>query len=152
MLQISIFQHNSQLNSAEKKEPVQTEIGRITFKHTSAGSIYHHGDPYSFRDKADVVPFIKDILEKGVYIGMAPDFDGKDIENHYFAGKVKTKNGKELVFCRVRDSAGDNESPRFYFHDLFTLDDVIKMGAIPNRGTSKNQKPSGSPLFRTVNL
>lgn len=96
------------------KEPVQTEIGNITFKPNSADDMYYHGTNEKFRLKADVVPCIKDILEKGVYIGMAPDFDGKDIDNYYFAGKVKTKNGKELVFCRVRDSAGDNDSPRFY--------------------------------------
>ena len=129
------------------KEPISTEIGKISFFETAGDSIYHHGNARNFRNKADVVPCITDVMEKGVYIGHAPDFDGKATDNYYFAGKVKTKKGKELVFCRICDNAGDKDSPRFYFHDVFTLDDVIKQGAIPVKSPDKNQQLSGSPLF-----
>lgn len=135
---------------ANIKEPVKTEIGNVTFKETSADAIFNHGNHKEFREKADVIPCIKDILSKGVYLGEAPDFEGKPITNHYFAGKVNTPTGKKIVFCRVRDSNGDPERPRFYFHDIMTMEDVIKQGALPKRGTNKSQKPSGSPLFRSL--
>ena len=131
-------------------EPVNTEIGKVTFKETCADKIYFHGNNKTFREKADLVPCIKDVLQKGVYIGEAPDFDGEDINNHYFAGKVNTPRGRKILFCRVRDCAGDKERPRFYFHDILTIDDIIKQGAIPNRGTSTNQNPSGSSLFKSL--
>ena len=55
------------------------------------------------------------------------DKDGKPIINYYFAGKVKIGDNDKIVFVRTRKNAG--RANRFYVHEVFTEEEIIKLGA-----------------------
>lgn len=116
------------------REPIKTEIGNVEVdKNTIKNTLNHKRYPAKY----DTIVALKPLLERGVYLGNMKDLDGEcDLNNHYFAGRVSTPQGKKIVFCRVRDSRGDTESPRFYFQDIIEMEDIIKQGAIPHRATT----------------
>lgn len=84
----------------------------------------HHGAKEDSYLKLQTLPAVKDVLEKGVYLGYELDFDGNPIANHYFAGKIQYGDEEKIVFCRVRENKGDKE--RFYVHEVFTDEEIKK--------------------------
>lgn len=76
----------------------------------------HHGNASDKYLKLQTLPAVRHILERGVYLGYEQDFNGKPIDNHYFAGKIKYSDEEKIIFCRVRENHGDKE--RFYVHEV----------------------------------
>ena len=76
--------------------------------------------------KYDTIVALKPLLERGVYLGNMKDLDGEcDLNNHYFAGKVKIDGKERYLFCRVKESIGQDRK-RFYVHSVFSEDDIKK--------------------------
>ena len=126
--------------------PANTDIGEVFITKSGIANSLSHGFG---KDKLKAIPSIKDVLEKGCYIGYEDDFGGKPLKNHYFAGRVQFPNGSKIVFCRVRESKTGGEK-HFYVHEIFT-DDVIKKGDSFKTGLSKNgEDPGGIPFYLSI--
>ena len=102
----------------------KTSIGKIIINSKYVEKDLYHGIKDGLYLKLQTLPAVKDILEKGTYLGYEKDFEGKPIDNHYFAGKIEYGNDEKIVFCRVRENAGDES--RFYVHEVFTEDEIKK--------------------------
>ena len=61
-----------------------------------------------------------------MYLGEAKDKDGKPVMNFYFAGKVIIGGNEKIVFVRTRQSKG--RANRFYVYEVFTEDEITKLG------------------------
>ena len=103
-----------------------TLIGNVIINDKSVVRDMHHGAKEDAYLKLQTLPSVKDVLEKGTYLGYEKDVDGKPIDNHYFAGKIKYGDERQIVFCRVRENKGDEN--RFYVHEVFTEDEIKKRG------------------------
>lgn len=129
------------------KEPAKTKIGNVEISKKGMKDSLSHG--FS-ADKIDAIPAIKDVLEKGEYLGYEHDITGKPINNHYFAGRVHFPSGDKIVFCRVHENKGD-EINRFYVHEVFTEDDLkIKKDSLQDRATPMVGKHGGIPLIQSI--
>ena len=127
----------------------QTIIGEIIINNKSVYRDLHHGAKENLYMKLQTLPSVKEVLENGTYLGYEPGFEenNKDIDNHYFAGKIKYGDDEKIVFCRVREADGDTE--RFYVHEVFT-EDEIKKGV---RSTVTDVDPpllTGTPLYKFI--
>lgn len=72
--------------------------------------------------KLDVIPHLREILERAEYLDTLNDFDGKDIQNHYFATRITHDGRNKLVFLRVRKMP--RAENQLYVHDVFVEDDI----------------------------
>ena len=101
-----------------------TEIGPVN---VDANAIKQSLSHSLYQNKLDATQAIGDVLTKDVYLGNAPDKDGKTIENYYFAAKVKIGDADKIVFIRSRKAEGMPN--RFYVHEVFTEDEIKKLGS-----------------------
>ena len=101
-----------------------TEIGEIEFDASSVKQSLSHT---IYQNKLDAIQSVPDVLTKGVYLGSEADKDGKPIVNYYFAGKVNIGDVEKIVFVRTRKSEG--RANRFYVHEVFTEDEIAKLGS-----------------------
>ena len=127
------------------KEPARTEIGNVAITKRSIKDSLSHG--YS-QDKLDSISTIKDVLEKGTYLGYEPDSIGATLNNHYFAAKVHFEDGDKIVFCRVHEAEGDDIN-RFYVHEVFTEDEIKKESSLQS-SSAENSKKSGRSLYSFI--
>lgn len=125
----------------------ETVIGEVLINRRSVERDMHHGDFEDKYLKLQTLPAVKDVLEKGAYLGFEKDFELKNIDNHYFAAKINYGNEEKLVFCRVRENYGDKS--RFYVHEVFTEDEIKKAshasvvdGSLP--------RLIGKPLYKYI--
>ena len=93
--------------------------------------------------KLQILPAIKDILERGTYLGYEKDYNNEPKDNHYFAGKIMYGGKERIVFCRVRKSAGANN--RFYVHEVFTAEEVK---AAPSKKAFRSLR--NKPLYQFI--
>ena len=122
--------------------PAKTEIGDVE---VDANAIQDSLSHSMYQNKLDAVQAIVPVLEKGSYLGMLPDKDGKPIENHYFAGRVRIGENEKIVFVRTRQAKGTPN--RFYVHEVFTQEEIEKSGDF-HRVTSDADRPyRNSPNF-----
>lgn len=128
------------------KSKIKTEIGNIIFNKKTVKEDLSHGFGQT---KLDTLTAVKDVLGKGTYLGYEKDFDGKPIDNHYFAGKIKYGNEEKIVFCRVREATGDTK--RFYVHEVFT-EDELKKEASERLGLRETDSSClvGRPLYKFI--
>jgi hypothetical protein len=100
---------------------VATEIGNVE---VTKGGIKNSFGHTNYKNKVTVLPAIKPILERGVYIGNAPDWNGNQIQNYYFAAPIKLDKKRKIVFIRIREKGG---YPKLlYVHEVFTEDEIKK--------------------------
>ena len=127
---------------------INTEIGAVNFDTNAIGDSLSHS---LYQNKLDAIPAIKPILEKGTYLGNLRDFSGKPINNFYFAGLVNFEGDKKIVFVRTRQAEGRNN--RFYVHEVFTEDDIIRRPEINFDEGSRMQtgaRQNFSDLYRNI--
>ncbi len=86
--------------------------------------------------KLDVIPHLKEILEKAEYLDTLNDFDGKDIRNHYFAARIEHAGKTKLVFLRVRKAEGRNN--QLYVHDVFVENEIKEKASSETNRRLKN--------------
>ena len=126
-------------------EPANSFIGEVAIKKGNIKDSLAHGFG---QDKLDAIPAIKDVLEKGTYLGYEYDSDGATIKNHYFAAKVNFPSGDKIVFCRVHEAEGDDTN-RFYVHEVFTEDEIKKESSFQTSTADKGKK-TGRPLYSFI--
>ncbi|MDR3113793.1 MAG: hypothetical protein LBU09_05395, partial [Endomicrobium sp.] len=100
-----------------------------------------------YPNKVYVLPALKDIIEKGAYLGKMADLDGKRIDNYYFGVPVEIDGKRKIVFVRVRKAAGDTE--RFYIHEIFTDDEIEEAETLQPRGVQTSAKRA-SALYKSI--
>ena len=98
--------------------------------------------------KLDVIPHLREILEKAEYLDTLNDFDGKDIQNHYFAARIDHSGQSKLAFLRVRKMPRTEN--QLYVHDVF-VEDEIKAG-IRNNERLNNPVPAlrSTDLYESI--
>ena len=130
------------------KSQVKTAIGDVTVDGNTIQNSLSHGFG---RDKIDAIPAIKNVLEKGVYLGNEKDYNGATINNHYFAGKVDLDGDVKIVFCRVREAEGDSKGKRFYVHEVFTENETKKGLPFKTGSAAESSKNDGGrPLYLNI--
>ena len=127
------------------KGDIFTVIGNVKFNRKTVKEDLSHGFG---QEKLDTLTAVKDVLEKGTYLGYERNFQGETNENHYFAGKIKYGNDEKIVFCRVKDSAGGNSC--FYVHEVFTEDEI--KSDLPRLGVRETDSSRlvGKPLYKFI--
>ena len=123
--------------------PVKTAIGEVILDERTVKNSLSHG--FS-QEKLDAVQAISSVLANGIYIGLEADYDGKPIDNYYFAGRVDFDGEERIVFCRVRQATRGESIKRFYVHEVFT-EEEIKKGASLQTGSAANGKRLGGRAF-----
>lgn len=129
------------------KGNANTLIGEVVINGKSVERDLHHGDEQDKYLKLQTIPSVKDVLEKGTYLGYEKDFNGKPIDNHYFAGKINYGGEEKIIFCRVRENNGDKN--RFYVHEVFTEEEIKK--EVAKRTSSPSLlRFTGKPLYEYI--
>ena len=91
---------------------IDTIIGDVKINTRSIKDSLAHGVG---QKKLDVIPTLKEGMERAAYIGVLPDFRGRAGKNHYFLYKVKINDENHYVICRVKENFSQN---RLYIHEV----------------------------------
>lgn len=131
----------------------KTEIGDVRIGQDDIRTSFSHSN---YPNKLAVLPALRDILERGAYLGNAPDWKRQNTTDHYFAAPVEINGANKQVFVRVISEKGNPN--RLHVHEIFTQDEIDKAGHIapseilpPNRGMqtppSAGNSGTASDLF-----
>ncbi|MCZ4053237.1 hypothetical protein NAI64_05790 [Oxalobacter sp. OxGP1] len=128
---------------------VTKPVGNVVISRRSIRSSFSHG---STDVKLDVMPYLTEILEKSEYIDTLQDFDGGNIQNHYFATKITHGGQNKLVFMRARKMPGREN--QLYVHDVFVEEDIKQkdQSDVSKSGYSRNtvDQLRGSDLYKSI--
>lgn len=131
-----------------KNNPVEnakTKIGNIEISETG---LRHSLSHTIYKNKLYAIPAIKDTLEKGTYLGVIKDFEGKRQNNYYFAAPITTDNDKNILFIRVKHVAGRDKA--LYIHDIFTLDEIKKVTPYSGEPNATRRSLRGATLAKSI--
>lgn len=127
--------------------PVKTAIGEVVLDERTVKNSLSHG--FS-QEKLDAVQAIPSVLANGIYIGMEADYDGKPIDNYYFAGRVDFDGEERIVFCRVRQATRGESIKRFYVHEVFTEDEIKKGASLQTGSAANGKRLGGRALYKNI--
>jgi hypothetical protein len=102
-----------------------------------------------YPNKVYVLPALKDVIERGAYIGHASDITGATIENYYWAAPVNINGDKKIVFIRTRKADGDPRN-KLYVHEVFTEDEIKNSKAIKPQGVLTSADLRASELYKSL--
>ncbi len=119
--------------------PMQTEIGRVYFQPRGIKDSFGHS---IYPNKIDLTHAVPNVLEQGEYLGSMRDINGRDIDNHYFAGKVQLGGEEHFVFVRARQK--EKNSKRFYVHEVFTEEEIKKSGSLSSSIDIREQQATAA--------
>ena len=124
---------------------VQTPFGIARLDARAVGDSLSHT---MYQRKLDSIQALKEVLQKGVYLGALPDKDGQPIDNHYMAAPVKIGNDATIVFVRLRQ---DTNGTRFYVHEVFTEDQKKELESHQTAAEPEGSKPHGGlKLYKSI--
>lgn len=113
------------IKAFEDKNPngvsVDTPIGKVKINARSIKASLSHG---IYQAKLDVIPYLKEGMERAEVLGAFEDFEGKSIKNYFFAFPIIYGDKKHYVVCRIRDAKGGGKT--FYIHDVFSEEYATK--------------------------
>ena len=127
--------------------PVKTAIGEVVLDERTVKNSLSHG--FS-QEKLDAVQAISSVLANGIYIGMEADYDGKPIDNYYFAGRVDFDGEERIVFCRVRQATRGESIKRFYVHEVFTEEEIKKGASLQTGSAANGKRLGGRALYKNI--
>ena len=122
-----------------------TKIGEIEISEAGLRQSLSHT---LYKNKLYSIPAIKDTLEKGTYLGVIKDLDGKRQNNYYFAAPILIDGQKDILFIRVKHVAGRNKL--FYTHDIFTLDEIKKVTPYSGELNATQRSLRGATLAKSI--
>lgn len=131
-----------------KNNPVEnakTKIGNIEISETG---LRHSLSHTIYKNKLYAIPAIKDTLEKGTYLGVIKDFEGKRQNNYYFAAPITIDNDKNILFIRIKHVAGRDKA--LYIHDIFTLDEIKKVTPYSGEPNATRRSLRGATLAKSI--
>lgn len=101
-----------------KDDEVPTVIGKVIINRRSIRNSVSHGVG---QKKLDAVMTLDAGMRKAAYMGMLPDFDGKETKDHYFLYKIMYKGEENYVFCRVKENFGEKH---VYIHEVVSAKEI----------------------------
>ena len=126
-------------------ENAKTKIGNVEISETG---LRHSLSHTIYKNKLYAIPTIKDTLEKGTYLGVIKDFEGKRQNNYYFAAPITIDNDKNILFIRVKHVAGRDKA--LYIHDIFTLDEIKKVTPYSGEPNATRRSLRGATLAKSI--
>ena len=128
---------------------VQKAIGPVNISKSGIRKSFGHSTSDA---KLDVIPHLREILEKAEYLDTLNDFDGKDIQNHYFAARITHDGQNKIVFLRARKMPGRGN--QLYVHDVFIEDEIKQKAGNPLQIREYGEKAishlRGSDLYKSI--
>lgn len=128
---------------------VQKAIGPVNISKSGIRKSFGHSTSDA---KLDVIPHLREILEKAEYLDTLNDFDGKDIQNHYFAARITHDGQNKIVFLRARKMPGRGN--QLYVHDVFIEDEIKQKAGSPLQIREYGEKAishlRGSDLYKSI--
>ena len=128
---------------------VQKAIGPVNISKSGIRKSFGHSTSDA---KLDVIPHLREILEKAEYLDTLNDFDGKDIQNHYFAARITHDGQNKIVFLRARKMPGRGN--QLYVHDVFIEDEIKQKAGSPLQireyGEKAISRLRGSDLYKSI--
>ena len=128
---------------------VQKAIGPVNISKSGIRKSFGHSTSDA---KLDVIPHLREILEKAEYLDTLNDFAGKDIQNHYFAARITHDGQNKIVFLRARKMPGRGN--QLYVHDVFIEDEIKQKAGSPLQIREYGEKAishlRGSDLYRSI--
>jgi hypothetical protein len=97
------------------------DIGEVIFDRAGVKTSFEHR---IYQNKLDALPAIPDVIENGKVIDISDDFEGKPIKNTLIAGPIQIGGKPEILIVRLRMVKGHGN--KFYVHDIFVLDELLK--------------------------
>lgn len=131
-----------------KNNPIgnaKTKIGNVEISETG---LRHSLSHTIYKNKLYAIPAIKDTLEKGTYLGVIKDFEGKRQNNYYFAAPITIDNDKNILFIRAKHVAGRDKT--LYIHDIFTLDEIKKVTPYSGEPNATRRSLRGATLAKSI--
>ena len=110
-------------------------LGDVELNKSGAKSTVFHGVG---KEKMQVVPAIKEVIEKGTIISSDTNWKGRGYDTYVIAGAGKLKNKSAIVGVVVKSYPNNNINSKFYVHE------IIKIGtgsdtAVNNDATNVNE-------------
>ena len=133
------YLHNNPQGTA-KTQIGDVEISEKGLKNSLSHTLYPN--------KLYSIPAIKDTLEKGTYLGVIRDLDGKRQNNYYFAAPIEIDGEKDVLFVRVKHVAGREQA--FYIYDVFTLDEIKKAVSYSGELDATQRSLRGAALAKNI--
>jgi hypothetical protein len=124
------------IESTGEKIIHREDIGEVVFDRAGVKTSFEHR---IYQNKLDSLPAIPDVIEKGRIIDISNDFDGKPIKNTLIAAPIQIGEKPEILVVRLRMVKGTNN--KFYVHDIFILDKILK-----NKGNTIKAGSAGKPV------
>jgi hypothetical protein len=112
------------------------DIGEVVFDRAGVKTSFEHR---IYQNKLDALPAIPDVIEKGKIIDISNDFDGKPIKNTLIAGPIQIGDRLEILVVRLRMIKGHGN--KFYVHDIFVADELLK-----KKGNTIKAGSAGNPV------
>ena len=123
----------------------KTNIGDIEINESGVRASLSHT---LYENKVYAIPAIKDVLEKGTYLGVLKDLDGKKQNNYYFAAPITIDGKKQTLFIRVKHVAGRNKL--FYIHDVFTDEEIKEAAPYSGEQNANLRSLRGAALAKSI--
>jgi len=124
------------IESTGEKIIHREDIGEVVFDRAGVKTSFEHR---IYQNKLDSLPAIPDVIEKGKIIDISNDFDGKPIKNTLIAAPIQIGEKPEILVVRLRMVKGTNN--KFYVHDIFIVDKILK-----NKGNTIKAGSAGKPV------
>jgi hypothetical protein len=104
------------------------------------------------QEKLDALPYIPEVIKKGITVDISDDFDGKPIRNIHKVLPVKTDSDKDLLMIRARQNMG--QKPNFYNHLFLKLKGDAKNlpSGVSTDDTPANQKADSKSVAYIKNI
>ncbi|MDR1803189.1 MAG: hypothetical protein LBQ94_06230 [Treponema sp.] len=124
------------IESTGSKIIQRKDIGEVVFDRAGVKASFEHR---IYQNKLDALPAIPKTIEKGKIIDISNDFDGKPIKNTLIVAPIQIGKKPEILVVRLRMVKGHDN--KFYVHDIFTSEELIK-----NTGNTVKAGSAGNPV------
>jgi len=124
------------IESTGSKIIQRKDIGDVVFDRAGVKASFEHR---IYQNKLDSLPAIPETIEKGKIIDISNDFDGKPIKNTLIVAPIQIGRRLEILVVRLRMVKGHDN--KFYVHDIFTSEELIK-----NTGNTVKAGSAGNPV------
>ena len=128
---------------------VDTSIGKVQISNNSIKDSFSESH-LIYPNKLYVLPALKEVLQKGAYLGKLDDFRGEPTINHYFAAPVELDGTRKIVFVRVKNKNSRN-AHLFYVHQVYVEDEIKKSGSLQTAAACVKRHIGSFPdLYKSI--
>ena len=140
-----------------EEQIVNTVLGDIVINKKSIKNSLAHG--FS-QKKLDTVVSLVNGMKQAAYLGSMKDLDNNNVDNHFFAYKINYSGKENIVFCRVKENAG--QPMKLYIHEVIDMEELkkrssslnetasLKNGSVSRQAPNKVSTPRGLALYTYI--